>query len=70
MAIPRGGRTSVNLTLERRSFGGPVTISIEGLPPGVTAIIPEVPQGVGQVPVLFEAAADAGESQCSTVGRR
>ena len=54
VAIPQGGRVSVNLVVARNSFGGPVAVSIAGLPPGVTVTIPELPQGVAQVPVLFE----------------
>jgi hypothetical protein len=59
VAIPQGGRVSVNFAVTRNSFGGPVGVSIEGLPAGVTATIPELPNGVAQVPVLFEATADA-----------
>ena len=66
VAIPRGGRTSVTLAVERKALGGAVVLSIEGLPPGVTATVPEIPKGVSQVPVLFEATAEAepGQALC------
>lgn len=66
VAIPRGGRTSVTLAVERSAFGGAVDLLVEGLPAGVTATIPEIPQGVSQVAVLFEATAEAepGQALC------
>jgi hypothetical protein len=60
--LRRGGNAWINVLCFRRDgFGGDVTISAKGLPPGVTC--PDVVIGAGQnaAPLVFSAAADAAE---------
>lgn len=59
VAIPQGGSTTINLNIERQRFGGSVDMILEGLPAGVTAQLPQVPQGINSVPIILSAAADA-----------
>jgi len=59
VAVPQGGRTVVVLSVERERYGGAVELALGGLPAGVTATVSPVPGGVGSMPVVLEAAADA-----------
>lgn len=59
MAVPRGGRYGVVVNVSRQNVRCDVRFGAEGLPPGVVMKAAEMPAGVGQFPVVFEAAADA-----------
>lgn len=70
-AVPRGNRFFVLLQTRRNDFGGPVSLSCDGLPAGVTMHAPVVAGNVNLTPVVFEAAADApvAGAQCDLRGR-
>lgn len=59
MAVPRGGRYGVVVNVTRQNARCDVRFAAEGLPPGVVMKAAEMPAGVGQFPVVFEASADA-----------
>jgi len=59
VAVPRGGRGGMLFTATRADFGGPLTLSAADLPPGVTMHVATVDPRVDQIPVVFEAAAEA-----------
>lgn len=58
-AVPRGNRWMILLRATRMNFGGDLQFLCENLPEGVTMHAPTMPAGVDQIPVVFEAAADA-----------
>lgn len=46
LSVPRGGRWTVRLSLypgQGSSFDGPLDLSVEGLPPGITMFSPQLP---------------------------
>lgn len=59
------------VALRRDGFDGPITLEVDGLPPGVTAAGLTIPQGAGRGIVLLSAAADApaGSTTLKIVGR-
>ncbi|MDA0969934.1 MAG: PPC domain-containing protein [Planctomycetota bacterium] len=57
--VPRGNRYAVLINASRRNFGGDLTLDGSQLPDGITMTTPIMKDGQGQVPVVFEAAADA-----------
>jgi hypothetical protein len=58
--VPRGGTALVTANVVRRDgFDGPVTIALEGLPPGVTATATTVEPGLYAADLIVSAAADA-----------
>ena len=57
--VPRGNRYAVLKNSCRRNFGGDLTLDGSQLPDGITMTTPIMKDGQGQVPVVFEAAADA-----------
>jgi len=59
VAIPRGNRYPLMINASRADFGGPLKLRGEGLPAGVTIETPGVHPGLGNAPVIFQAAADA-----------
>lgn len=59
VAIPRGNRYPLMINGSRQDFGGPLKLRGEGLPAGVTLESPGMHPGLGNVPVIFHAAADA-----------
>ncbi len=58
-AVPRGGRSLVPLRVERVDISGPIEVSIEGLPAGVSASIPTIQPGTDLTLVVLEAEAEA-----------
>jgi hypothetical protein len=60
ISVARGNRYGVLLQAKRENFGGDLKILCDNLPPGVTMHVPDMKDNVSQVPVIFEAAADAG----------
>ncbi len=58
-SVPRGNRAYLMLRVNRRDFSGEVDLTCGPLPPGVTMHAPRVRGETSNVPVVFEAAADA-----------
>ena len=59
ISIPKGGRAASLVNVQRAEWGGPATLTFPGLPVGATAAVDPVDAGLGTVPVVFEAKADA-----------
>ena len=59
VAIARGNRNAEMLSVKRENIGGELALIAAGLPEGVKMTVPPIPDGVDQVPVLFEATANA-----------
>ena len=59
IAIPKGGRMATILNVQRTEWGGAAALTFPGLPVGTTAVVDPVDPGLGAVPVVFEAKADA-----------
>jgi hypothetical protein len=60
LTVPRDGRQYLDVFLWRRDgFAGPVTLTAEGLPPGVTCPPQVVPPNARQAALVFAAAPDA-----------
>ena len=57
--VPRGNRFAVLVNASRTNFDGDLALDGSGLPPGLTMTAPPLKAGQVQVPVVFEAAADA-----------
>jgi hypothetical protein len=59
VTVPRGNRSATLIRVTRSQASGEVTLSAPGLPPGVSMACDPVAAAVNEVPVVFEAAADA-----------
>ncbi len=59
VAVPRGNRYAVLVNAARANFGGELVLEPGQLPSGITLHTRAMPAAVSQVPVVFEAAADA-----------
>ena len=59
ISIPKGGRVASLVNVQRAEWGGPATLAFPGLPAGATVAVDPVDPGLGTVPVVFEAKADA-----------
>ncbi len=59
VAVPRGNRFAVLLNVTRTNFDGDLVVDGSQLPPGVTMTAPPIKAGQTQIPVVFEATADA-----------
>ena len=57
--VPRGNRYAVLMNVQRRNFDGELSLEDNTLPAGITMTAPRFRAGKTQVPVVFEAAADA-----------
>jgi hypothetical protein len=57
--VPRGNRYAVLVNAARTNFGGDLVLEPGSLPAGMTAVFRDMPAAVSQMPVVFEAAADA-----------
>jgi hypothetical protein len=57
--VPRGGRFGTLINASRNNFGGDLVLDGQGLPPGIKMVCDPMPAGWSQMPVVFEAAADA-----------
>jgi hypothetical protein len=57
--VPRGNRYAVLINATRKNFDGDLVLDGSQLPAGITMTAPPMKAGRGQVPVVFEAAADA-----------
>jgi hypothetical protein len=71
LSVPRGNRQAILIQAAREDFGGAVTLSMDNLPPGVTAESDEMTAGNTLIPVLFHADARApiGARLANVVGR-
>ena len=58
-AVPKGGRFAQVITIQRENVGGDLKLAFPNLPPGVTATADVLDAGQSQLPVVFEASADA-----------
>jgi hypothetical protein len=59
VVVPKGNRYATLLQANRADFGGPLNVGLGQLPPGVTVAADMMDAGLGVVPVVFEAKADA-----------
>lgn len=57
--VPRGNRYAILVNAARTNFDGDLALDGSGLPAGITMTAPPIRAGQVQVPVVFEAAADA-----------
>lgn len=57
--VPRGGRTAVLMTANRRDVGGVLSLSFDELPEGVTAECFPLAGNYNRVPVIFSATAES-----------
>jgi len=63
MPVPRGNRVATIMNATRRNFSGELEFLAKNLPKGVTMHSPKVASNLTQVPIVFEAAADAPLAQ-------
>jgi hypothetical protein len=59
ITVPKGGRYAALLIGNRADFGGPLTMGLEKLPPGVALTADTMDPGLNIVPAVFEAKPDA-----------
>jgi hypothetical protein len=59
IVVPKGNRYATWVRVNRAGFGGPMNLSFEGLPPGITYHVDTIAADVDRAIVVFEAAADA-----------
>lgn len=57
--VPRGNRFGVLMNAAKKNFDGELVFDGSGLPPGMSMHAPRMKPGQNQVPIVFEAAADA-----------
>ncbi len=71
VSVPRNNRMAVMLNAARANFGGDLNMTLEGLPPGITAGPVVMAANLSSMPVLFTAAADATNAGALTdvIGR-
>ena len=62
IAVPKGNRRAILINARRQDFGGPLTVTPQGLPAGVVAHVDTMHESVSQLPMVFEAQADADPS--------
>jgi len=67
--VPKGGRIAVPLLLRRADWNGPGMLTLDNLPPGVTATVEPVDFSLATVAVILEAKADAATSVKLTATR-
>ena len=70
-AVPRGNRQAILIQARREDFSGAISLTADGLPPGVTVEADEMSAGNSVIPVLFRADARApiGASLANVNGR-
>jgi hypothetical protein len=59
IVLPQGNRFAILMDATRANFSGELDLRFEGLPKGIKATIPKMAGNMSQIPVVFEAAADA-----------
>jgi hypothetical protein len=68
--VPRGGRALVRVGVERRGYNGPIELSVEGLPAGVTVENAQIPAGGNTGLLLLHGVGLSGDfSVARVVGR-
>jgi hypothetical protein len=65
--VPRGGRALVRVGVERRGYNGPIELSFEGLPAGVTVENALIPSGSSTGVVLLHGIGLSGDFSLSRV---
>jgi hypothetical protein len=55
IAVPKGNRFACLLSAGRSNFGGPLTMGLEKLPPGMSIAVDTMDAGLNVVPAVFEA---------------
>lgn len=60
--VPRGGSMAMMMTAKRENFGGELKFDFADLPPGVTVTTYPMAADRGEIPVIFNAAADAPDA--------
>jgi hypothetical protein len=58
-AVPRGNRFAALIRATRADLGGPLNVTLDHLPPGVTVACDPMDAGLDTVPVVLEAKSDA-----------
>jgi hypothetical protein len=66
LAVPRHGNLPLLATVERRNYDGPIHITMDSLPEGVSCSMSVIPSGRSETLLMLSAGADARES-CSRV---
>lgn len=59
IVVPRGNRFALLIQAERKNFNGELAFQAPDLPAGVTLACDHMPQAQNQLPLVFEATADA-----------
>jgi hypothetical protein len=59
IVVPQGNRFAILMDATRANFSGELDLRFDGLPQGIKSTIPRMAANMSQVPVVFEAAADA-----------
>ncbi|MBM4092767.1 MAG: peptidase [Planctomycetes bacterium] len=59
LAVPRGNRMALMVNASRANWGGELTVTAEGLPPGISVQAPNMAADSNSIPMLFTAAPDA-----------
>lgn len=62
ISVPRGNRYATVINVGRSLWGGECVLGADKLPPGVTMNCENMPANLDSIPVVFEAAANAGLS--------
>jgi hypothetical protein len=62
IAVPRGNRFATVIAARRNNYSGDLTFSIDDLPSGVKMHADTMLGKVDQIPIVFEAASDAGSA--------
>ncbi|HUG91214.1 MAG TPA: pre-peptidase C-terminal domain-containing protein [Planctomycetaceae bacterium] len=57
--VPRGNRFGTIISAQRTNFGGELVLEPKDLPPGIVMHAEPMPANLSEMPVVFEAAADA-----------
>jgi hypothetical protein len=57
--VPRGNRFGAIISAQRANFGGEIVLEPKDLPPGIVMHAEPMPANLSEMPVVFEAAADA-----------
>ncbi len=62
IAVPIGGQSAAIVNATRKGYNGEIRMDVDGLPAGVTATAYPVPEGRGEIPVIFTATAEAAHA--------
>lgn len=62
VAVPRGGAMAMMITAKRDNFGGELELALADLPAGIEVTTYPMAADRAEIPVIFTAAADAGDT--------